>query len=83
MNPTPYETFGRELRLRLARSEVMQWLAALSAKDTPGATAACHALAARYRLDADRQRSLVVREFAIESAKKFERMAAELQSQRP
>lgn len=79
MSTSRTEAFGREIRLRLARSEIMDWLGALSAKDSGLAKEACRALAARYRLDAERQRSPIVRAFAIESAEKFERMAAELE----
>lgn len=68
----------REARLRVARSQIIQWLVALGAQNAASAERACRGLAERYRLDAARQRDPVIRAFAVESAAKFERMAEQL-----
>jgi hypothetical protein len=72
----------REARLRLARSEIIQWLMALGSQNPAVAEQTCRGLAIRYRLDAARQRHPVVRDFAIESAERFERLADHLKSGR-
>jgi hypothetical protein len=83
MSPTPVEDEpSREARLRLARSEIIQWLMALGSQNPAIAEQTCRGLAIRYRLDAARQRNPVVRDFAVESAEKFERMAEHLKSGR-
>lgn len=79
MADTPAEDEpSRETRLRLARSEVVEWLQTLGSQNAAVAEQACRELADRYRHDAARQRNPVVRDFAIESANKFERMAEQL-----
>lgn len=69
---------SRETRLRLARSEIILWLQTLGSQNATVAEQTCRGLADRYRLDAARQRNPVVRDFAVESAEKFERMAEQL-----
>jgi hypothetical protein len=79
MNPTPAEEEpSRGARLRLARSEIIEWLETLGSQNVAAAEQACRGLALRYRLDAARQRNPVVRDFAVESAEKFEGMAEQL-----
>jgi hypothetical protein len=79
INTTPAEDGpSRETRLRLARSEIIEWLRTLGSQNAAGAEQTCRRLADRYRHDAARQRNPVVRDFAIESAEKFERMAEQL-----
>jgi hypothetical protein len=69
---------SRETRLRLARSQIIQWLQTLGSQNAAVAEQTCRGLADRYRIDAARQRNPVVRDFAIESAEKFDRMAEQL-----
>jgi hypothetical protein len=79
INSTPEEDEpSRETRLRLARSEIIEWLQTLGSHNAAVAEHTCRGLAERYRLDAARQRNPVVRDFAVESAEKFERMAEQL-----
>jgi hypothetical protein len=79
MTETPAEDEpSRETRLRLARSEIIQWLRTLSSQNAAVAEQTCRGLADRYRHDAARQRNPVVRDFAVESAEKFERLAEQL-----
>jgi hypothetical protein len=68
----------REIRLRLARSQTIQWLATLGSHHSVEAEQACRGLADRYRLDAARQRNPILKAFAIESADKFAGMAEQL-----
>jgi hypothetical protein len=53
----------------------MRWLVTLTDEDLEIAEQACRGLAATYRRDAERQKNPIVRQHAIESAEKFERMA--------
>jgi hypothetical protein len=75
-------TAARETRLRLARSELQEWLGVLSAEDPVLAEHACRGLAAQYRRDAEQQVNPIVREFALESAEQFEAMAERLRRTR-
>jgi hypothetical protein len=54
----------------------------LSSKDLNNAEQACRALAARYREEAKRQTSSLVRDSQIESAQKFEMLADRLKRAR-
>jgi hypothetical protein len=63
-------------------ARMMRWLVTLTDEDLEIAEQACRSLAATYRRDAERQSNPGLKQYAVDSAEKFERMAERMRRAR-